>query len=280
MKLIHTLLFLLRENRLAEDLDMAKACLQSLAASAHKTVVVYNQGFWTNDRLKEFLSGFGLDCHVIGEGANVGTSMGRQRCFDYVWENFSDSLYISELHLDMLFPPLWENALTDYLDTHDEPLISCGIVDKQGSMPFLNRTFVLPKAKEEFGSFLQSLREDTVLHGFTNPCIHVSKALKESGGYNTDFLKGGQCFEDDSMLLGYYYYYGTKRNWFPKISFNSVVYHAIAGQRMNMGGDVMVNFNGLIKQYGLMGLKHLSMLHKSEWHKSFFLMQYNKMISH
>ncbi len=280
MKLIHTLLFMLRENRLTDDLSLANACLKSLEKGQNKTVVVFNQGFYTTDKLKGYLNEFKLDFHVIGDGVNVGTAAGRQRCFEYVWNKFPDCKFISELHLDMLFPDGWENALMDYLDIHDEPMVSCGIIDKQGSMPFLNKTALLPENEEEIGTFLPGLREDIVLHGFTNPCIHVSQILKEAGGYNPLFLKGGQCFEDDSMLLGYYYYYGTRRNWYPKVNFNSVVYHAIAGQRMNMGGDIMVNFNGLVRQYGLMGLKHLSMLHKSAWHKNFFTAQYDKLLLH
>jgi hypothetical protein len=276
--LIHTLLFMLRENRLTDDLAMAKDCLKSLEKSTYHTVVVYNQGFFTGDRLKEFLSDFRLDVHIIGEGINAGTAAGRQRCFEYVWERFPECGYISELHLDMTFPEHWEDALVDYLGSHDEPMVSCGIIDKQGNMPFLNKTAMLPQSREEYDIFLQSLRENEILHGFTNPCIHVSAILKETGGYNPLFLKGGQCFEDDSMLLGYYYYYGTKRNWYPKINFNSVVYHAVAGQRLNMGGNVMVNFGGLVKQYGLMGLKHLCVLHKSAWHKSFFAEQYDKLL--
>jgi hypothetical protein len=278
MMLIHTLLFMLRENRLTDDLAMAKSCLKSLEKSTYQTVVVYNQGIFSNDMLKEFLSGFRLDAHVIGEGVNVGTATGRQRCFEYVWDRFPDCGYISELHLDMIFPEHWEDVLVEYLGTYDEPMVSCGIIDKEGTMAFLNKKADLPQDKEEYGAFLQGLRENAILHGFTNPCVHVSQILKEAGGYNPLFLKGGQCFEDDSMLLGYYYYFGTKRNWYPKINFNSVVYHAVAGQRMNMGGNVMVNFNGLVKQYGLMGLKHLSTLHKSAWHRSFFTEQYDKLL--
>ncbi len=278
MTLIHTLLFMLRENRLTDDLDMAKSCLKSLEKSSFSTVVVYNQGFFTIDKLKEFLSGFRLDVHIIGEGINVGTAAGRQRCFEYIWEKFPECKYISELHLDMIFPESWEDALIAYLDTHDEPMVCCGIIDQQGNMPFLKKNAILPQNKEEYGVFLQGLRDNAILHGFTNPCVHASMILKEAGGYNPLFLKGGQCFEDDSMLLGYYYYFGTKRNWFPKINFNSVVYHAVAGQRLNMGGNVMVNFNGLVKQYGLMGLKHLSTLHKSAWHRSYFAEQYDKLL--
>jgi hypothetical protein len=74
-----------------------------LEKSSYRNVVVYNQGFFTGDRLMEFLSGFNLDIHVIGDGANVGTAAGRQSCFEYIWDKFPDCMYISELHLDMIF---------------------------------------------------------------------------------------------------------------------------------------------------------------------------------
>ncbi len=277
MELVHTLLFFVRENRREEDLGMAAECLKSLEKSAYKTVVVYNQGCLTNERLKEYLSGFGLDFHITGEGVNAGTSAGRQGCFEYIWENIPDTLYISELHLDMLFTHNWESALVNYLRGSDEPLVSCGIVDQKGFLPFLNKAVTMPASKEMFDDFLKGLRVDEIKHGFTNPCIHVSKILREAGGYDTLFLRGRQCFEDDSMLLGYYYYYGTKRNWHPMVNFNSVVYHAVAGQRLGMNDSIMINFNGLVRQYGAMGLKHLSVLHKSAWQKNYFSSQYNQL---
>lgn len=128
MTLIHTLLFMLRDNRLTDDLAMAKDCLKSLEGSSYQTVVVYNQGFFANDTLKEFLSGFRLDVHIIGDGVNVGTAAGRQRCFEYIWESFPDCKFISELHLDMILPEHWEDALIAYLLINDEPMVSCGII--------------------------------------------------------------------------------------------------------------------------------------------------------
>jgi len=279
MKLVHTLLFMLRENRLADDIAMVEACFKSLEGSANPTVVVYNQGGWTGPQTRAFLAGFQLDAHVIGEGVNVGTAIGRQCCFEYIWRTFPDCKYISELHLDMIFPNLWENALTDYLDLHDEPMVCSGIIDAKGGMPFLGINVPLPQDTEAYDSFLKSLQEDKIVDGFTNPCIHVSSILKAAGGYNSQFLRGPQCFEDDSMLLGYFYYYGLRQNWHPKVNFNTVVYHAVAGQRLDMNGDVKTNFDGLVKQYGAMGLKHLSNLHKSEWHQTFFKSQYLKLLS-
>ena len=51
MKLVHTLLLLYRDNN-QEDGQMLKNCLKSLEKSTYKTVVVYNQGTLTDDRVK------------------------------------------------------------------------------------------------------------------------------------------------------------------------------------------------------------------------------------
>lgn len=280
MKLIHTLLFLFRENRLEEDKALAAACLKSLEKSRYKTVIIYNQGFLTNDELTDFLSDFKLICIVIGNSQNVGTVVGRQSCFEYIWKNYPDTEFISEIHLDMIFTYNWEDPLINYLENNDEPMISSGIVDQNGSLNFLYQVAEnMPTDFTLFDDFLTKLRSDNVVHGFTNPCIHVSKILKFTGGYNANFLIGKQCFEDDSMLLGYYYYYGTKANWQPKVNYNSVVYHAIAGQRLGLFDSVQINFTGLVKQYGAMGLKHLSQLHKSQWHINFFDSQYSSFLN-
>ena len=146
MKLIHTLLFFLRENSQGDDLARADKCLKSLEKSSHKTVVVYNQGFWNNAKLNDYLKSFNLNCIVIGAGINAGIVKGRQACFEYIWKNFKNALFVSELHLDMIFTHNWELPLIDYLNTHNEPVISCGIVEKNGNMPFLNTTVApLPK---------------------------------------------------------------------------------------------------------------------------------------
>lgn len=278
MKLIHTLLFLMREDMTAEDLAMANACLRSLEKSTYKTVIVYNQGYLTNDKLAEFLAAFELEFHVIGEGKNVGIPAGRQGCFKYVWENYPDTDYISEIHLDMCFSSRWEDPLIDYLASHDEPMVSCGIIDRYGDMALLGKRIPLPATFDEYGDFLSHIREDSIIHGYTHPCIHVSQILKEVGGYDLTFLKGMQCFEDDSLLLSYYYYYGTHMKWYPKINFNSVAYHAVMGQRMSLHDSIMVNYNGLVKQYGAMGLKHLCEVHISQWHKNFFGNKYTALV--
>ncbi len=259
-------------------MELAHKCLKSLEKSSYKTVVVYNQGFWNKKQLEDFLRHYDLNCIVIGDGVNVGTVVGRQSCFRTIWDMFPETQYISEIHLDMMFTYNWEDSLINYLETHDEPMISCGIVDQGGAMNFIGKTVEVPPMNPDLmDEYLANLKENTTVHGFTNPCIHKSEILKETGGYNPRFLTGKQAFEDDSMLLGYFYYYGTRTKWKPKVCYESVVYHAVAGQRLGMGDSVMINYAGLVKQYGAMGLKHLSELHKSQWHINYFSEQYKSM---
>lgn len=278
MRLIHTILFLTRENQLEEDLSMARAVFHSLEGSTYKTVVVYNQGYYTNDKLRHFLSEFELDIHVIGDSANIGIPAGRQSCFNYIWTNFSDTEFISELHMDMILSKNWEDPLIAYLVTHDEPMVCSGIIDREGNIPVLGKKVKLPQELGSCFDFLLDLREDKILQGLTHPCIHVAPILKEVGGYDPVFLKGKQCFEDDSLLLGYYYYYGTRKKWYPKINFNSVSYHAVAGQRLSVSDDIMVNLRGIIRQYGAMGIRTLSDLRNTPWHKAYFMKNYRQII--
>lgn len=274
-ELVHTLLLLFRNEHLSEDQELAMTCLFSLEEAKYKTVIIYNQGYLSNQELEKFLEKFKLNFIIIGEGKNVGIPVGRQRCFEYIWTHRRETKYISELHLDMIFSPLWEEALVGYLRTHEEPMISCGIIDKSGDMKFSGNTIrEIPRDGTEMQKFLRNLTSNKIVHGFTHPCIHVSHILEEVGGYDLRFLEGKHCFEDDSLLLGYYYYYGTKAKWYPKVNYQSVVYHAIAMQRLEVADDITVNFNGLVKQYGAMGLKYLSELHKSSWQVDFFQEQF------
>jgi len=125
--------------------------------------------------------------------------------------------------------------------------------------------------------YLNQLKQDSTVYGFSHPCIHKLEILREIGGYDTHFLKGKQAFEDDSLLLGYYYYYGTKANWKPKVSYQSVVYHEGAGQRAGVNGNVMTNYTGLVKQYGAMGIKHLAQIQQNEWSVNYFTKQFYAM---
>ncbi len=279
MKLIHTLLFLLRKDHLSEDIYLATENLKSLEKSSNRTLVIYNQGPLSNEQLTDFLRQFNLDCIIIGEAVNIGIAAGRQQCFQYIWDKYPKTQFISEVHMDMIFTHCWEDAMVDFLNSNDEPVVSVGIIDKNGLLPFLGgASHKTPSNYEGYDSFLTGLRCDRIVHGFTHPCIHKAEIIREVGGYDTRFLKGKQCFEDDSLLLGYYYYYGARANWYPKVNYNSVVYHAVSLQRLDLHDSILPNFNGLIKQYGAMGLKSLSHLHKSAWHKRFFEDKYKDML--
>lgn len=272
MRLIHTLLFMLRKDNYDNDLKLAGYCLKSLEKSTYKDVVVYNQGLWSNDELKEYLSQFDMNFIIIGDGTNTGTTVGRQRCFEYIFKNYPETEMVTELHLDMVFTYNWEDPLVDYLDSHeDEPLIGCGVVDENGEMLYLGaKAPVPPKDTSDMDDYLKALCCNTLADGYTNPCIHKTKVLEKAGGYDADFLTGKHAFEDDSMLLGYFYYYGFAAKWQPKVLYKSVVYHQVAGQRITEGDEVMVNYNGLVRQYGAMGLKHLSEMKRTPWQGMFF----------
>jgi len=275
MSLVHTLLFFIRSDHYEDDLIQAKQCLKSLAKSTYKKVVIYNQGILSNSEVKRLAEQYGLTSFILGDGTNIGIVVGRQKCFEFIWDELPDTQYISEIHVDMIFTDCWENKLIDYLEANDEPMISCGIVDSCGSCPSLDeQTQELPESSDEWTPFLSSLRQNIITPGFTHPCIHVAKVLQAVGGYDLDFFKGNQCFEDDGLLIAYYLYYGIRADWYPKINYNSVVYHAIAMQRLGQG-DYMQNYLGLIQEYGVKGLRYLSRLHANPYQKEFFEKQFN-----
>jgi len=280
MELIHTLLFMLRDSEFQQDIEMADQCLKSLEKSMYKTVVVFNQGFWDNETLKNYLESYQLNCIIIGAGTNVGIVAGRQACFEYVWGS-TDASYVSELHLDMIFTDNWEAVLIDYLKKQDnEPMVSCGIVTKTGEMVYLDTTTMPPpNSLDDMDGYLANIKKDVIVNGFTHPCVHKVDILKEIGGFDTRFLNGKQAFEDDSLLLGYHYYYGTRANWIPKVNYNSVVCHHTAGQRLGLNDDLMINYNGLVKQYGAMGVKILSRIHRNPWSITFFTNQFEEMLT-
>lgn len=274
MSLVHTLLFFVRADHYADDLLLTEKCLKSLSTGTYKKVVIYNQGCISNDELRNILDQYDLEYYILGKGINIGIVAGRQNCFQYIWSNLPNTKYISELHLDMIFSKEWENSLIDYLTQHDEPVISSGIITSSGSCVNLKETvYSLPQLFDEWEPFLHSLQENVIIPGFTHPCIHVSQILQEVGGYDLKMLNGSQYYEDDSLLLSYYLYYGTRSNWHPKINYNSVVYHECAAQRLGLDNCIQ-NYLGLIQQYGIMGQKYLSLLHSNLGQKQFFKNQY------
>lgn len=279
--LIHTLLFMIRKNSYDEDILRVERCLKSLEKSKFKRVCVFNQGFWDNTRLQNYLKAYSLDCIVIGEGVNVGIVIGRQRCFEYVWQKMPQADFVTELHLDMIFSDNWENPLTEYLYANDEPVISCGIVDKYGETCIPDLKVQLPPINdlELMYDYLARLKQPVIVKGFTHPCVHRMDILKAVGGFDARFLKDKQAFEDDSLLLGYYYYYGTRANWNPKVNYRTVVYHETVGQRFGQRSNktsALLNFNGLVKQYGAMGLSTLAELHSSPSKRIFYSKQFEQ----
>ncbi|WP_212031170.1 hypothetical protein [Cytobacillus depressus] len=265
MRIVHTLLFMLREKFYEEDLIMAGKCFETLSRSDENTVVIYNKGSLDNATLKEFLNPFNIKYHILGDGRNIGIPQARQKCFEYVWGKYPETPYISEIHLDMLFPTNWYSELIQYLENNDEPLISPGIITATGDVfPKGNGNYDLPKEVNEVLGLLERISEDKVIQGFVHPVIHRVSTLKSVGGYDVNFLTGMQAYEDDSLLLGYLYFMGTRTNWYPKVCFKSFVYHAYMGQRItleNIQDEHRKNLEGLFHQYGAKGLKQLSNLH-------------------
>ena len=259
--LAHTLLFFLRKDYYREDMIRAERLMASLEKGAYKDIVVYNQGPLTNDELGDYLKKFkSIRCTIIGAGENVGIVRARQCCFEYIWTQWTEIKYVSELHLDMVVTHEWELPLVAFLEANEnEPVVGCGIIDKWGKLPFLELSLISPEQKMgNLDEYLALLRVDLVIEGFTHPCIHKLEILRAIGGIDVRLLKGKQSYEDMSLLLGYHYYYGRKQNWKPKVCFRSVIYHEVEAQRMTLGDDLTQNLDGLVRQYGERGMKVLS----------------------
>lgn len=266
MKIIHKLPILIRGEFSPDDEKMAKACFESLRASKEQLVVLYNQGHVSNDDLQALLSSCGLAAVILGDGENVGIAQARQTCFEYIWGNYREVEYISEIHVDMIFPPDWYVPLLDFLAHSDEPIISPGIVTRFGELQPSGTNTVVPDHPAELLALVENLKQDAIVEGFVHPVVHKAKILREIGGYDTRFLRGKQGYEDDSLLLGYLYYMGTRTNWKPKCCLKSWVYHATMAQRMSLPDkhlDFALNEEGLIHQYGAYGLKRLANIHRN-----------------
>lgn len=269
MRIIHTLLWYINKDKESTELNMVTECLKSLEQTSDTQIVVYNQGHQTNEELVEFFKQFKINFYILGEGNNIGIAAARQKCFEFIWYAFPNNEFISELHIDMIFPVDWDKPLIKFLDETDEPMVGPGIITADGELyPSDSQSSSLKiEIPEKMGSWLEiapQYKQDTILKGLTYPLIHKSDALKAIGGYNLQFLKGGQEFEDDSLLLGYLYYMGIKNNWYPKSNLNSIVYHAVGYQRFNITGyqnESSKNLNGLFIMYGAMGFKHLADIH-------------------
>ncbi|MEW6172545.1 MAG: hypothetical protein AB1510_05680 [Bacillota bacterium] len=267
-EVVHTLACLIRNQ---EDMALADKCFESLARSCPNDLfVLYNQGSLSNDELAAYLARFNLQAEILGEGRGVGHPRGKKACFDHIWARHQDAKFISEIHLDMIFPPGWTEALIDFLQTHDEePLVCPGILTAQGELhPERRGESVLSNIPvdnlERMNHLLLGLTNNNVLEGWVHPVIHRAEVLKAVGGYDTRFLKGTQGYEDDSLLVGIRYYLGTRRNWKPKCCMQVRVYHATLFQRVTMpdiNEAFQLNLRGLIYQYGVKGLMELNAIY-------------------
>lgn len=281
VRIIHTLLWYINKGKETDELKMVRECLKSLEKTADTCIVVYNQGYQTNDEVLDFLKAFNITFYILGSGNNIGIPAARQQCFEFIWNTFPDVEYISELHVDMIFPVDWDKPLIEFLDQTDEPIVGPGIITSDGELypSNLQQTAVkieIPEHLSQWVEIAPKYKEDRTIKGLTYPLIHKSEALKAIGGYDLQFLRGAQEFEDDSLLLGYLYYMGIKSNWYPKINLNSIVYHAIGYQRFNITGyqnESSKNLNGLFIMYGAMGFKHLADIH-TEIRYPFFMALY------
>ncbi|MGE5405051.1 MAG: hypothetical protein ACM3PP_08930 [Candidatus Saccharibacteria bacterium] len=263
-EIAHTMPLMVTSN---EDLAMLSTCLSSLARSdPGGLLVAYNQGLLDNAQLAAYLSHFNLNTVILGTGRNVGIPRGRQICFEYLWSFHPEVTFISEIHVDMFFPLNWVSELTGVLKKYDEPMICPGILTSQGALhPETLETMVpgpLPLADQEHMlAILNKLAYPAFLRGFVHPVIHRAEALKAIGGYDISFLTGKQGYEDDSLLIGYRYYMGTRSNWVPKCCTNVRVYHATLAQRTSVIENFDLNLQGLIRQYGIQGIRELTKIH-------------------
>ncbi|WP_128657580.1 hypothetical protein [Paenibacillus sp. 598K] len=263
-RLIHTLPLLLRQESMSVDLAMTENCLRSLALSPERSVIIYNQGCLANEDLQQLTSQWGVDAHILGDGHNIGIAQARQACFEYIWRELPQTAWTSEIHVDMIFPAHWYAPLLRYLETSQEPMISPGIVTAGGVMQPLEEQITVPADMEGWLELLPTLSREGVVYGFVHPVIHHNEALRAIGGYDIRLLKGKQGFEDDSLLVGYSYYIGTRQRWRPQICLQSWVYHATLAQRMSMPDkldDFARNEVGLVAQYGIQGLRELARVH-------------------
>ncbi|WP_018749875.1 glycosyltransferase family 2 protein [Paenibacillus sanguinis] len=262
--IIHTLPLLIRQHTMESDLLMALACLKSLSQSPEHHVIVYHQGELDRSELEKLLFRSGVTAEVLGDGHNIGIAQARQALFQHIFTHYPQTPYISEIHVDMLFPENWHVPLIHYLDEHDEPMICPGILTAAGELLPLKQKIPLPDNNQDLLALLAGLQHSGTQPGFVHPVIHRKEALESIGGYDLRYFTGKQGYEDDSLLVGYANYMGTRTGWRPKCLLSSWVYHATMAQRMSLQdkwADFDLNRKGLLRQYGGYGLEQLALLH-------------------
>ncbi|SHJ46588.1 hypothetical protein SAMN02745163_02044 [Clostridium cavendishii DSM 21758] len=268
------------ERNYNKGLQLAEDCISTLKECEDSILVVYNQGVLSNEILKDLLCKYEIPSVILGNGNNDGVAVARQRCFEYIWTYIPEIKYISEIHLDMIFPKNWHKPLIEFLENTDEPFVCPCIVTEDGMLGpngIEPKSVIVPNNVTDILSLCNSLKSNKIYYGFVNPVIYKSNILKEIGGYDLKFLKGKQGFEDDSIILAHMYYLGLRYKWKPKCNLNSVVYHSTLAQRTefkNANEEFALNLNGLFNKYGAYGLKLLSEFYNSDY----FLELYNEVL--
>lgn len=268
MDVVYMIPLLITQN--SQDMVMAMECFESLERIENVQLVIYNQGYLSNKQLELFMEDYNFGVHILGEASNAGITKARYKCLEYIWKTWPDVAYIAEAHVDMVFTPNWHKPLIEFMERTGEPMACPRILryeDGAYRTNFSDDTYAFPRNLDERIKILEGLQEDRVEEKFVHPVIHNAKVLKEIHPYDVRFLTGFQGYEDDSIVLGYNYYVGTKANWRPKIYMGSCVYHKTLAQRMglpNLHQEFGRNYEGLKVQYGAYGFEALGRIHKSE----------------
>ncbi|MDV4149571.1 class I SAM-dependent methyltransferase [Clostridium sp. AL.422] len=236
MDMIYMLPFLINKNGsdFIYDSKMSDDFFKSLEKCKYKILLIYNQGCLSNQELSYYLSKFNINYEIIGNGENDGIAFSRYSMINHIKKNYNNIKYVAEVHLDMIFTPNWDKPLIDFLLKTNEPIVSPRIVyfeDNLYKVTGREESFIFPESLEEKIEMMESLIEEKIDYGFVHPAIHNFNILKRINAYDIRFLTGKQGYEDDSIILGYNYYMGTKENWKPKIYCKSCVYHRTIGQR-------------------------------------------------
>ncbi|MCL6577585.1 hypothetical protein [Kyrpidia sp.] len=271
-EVVHTIpFFVLHEG----DLEMVDNCLITLTdSSTPPFLVVYNQGLLTNDQVVRWLSRYPIQSVVLGRGINDGIPIARQKCFEYIWDNLPETKYITEIHMDMLFPQNWTEKLVEFLEQHpEEPFVSPGIITGFGELhPEAKgkQQIALPigATRKDILPLLNTLTTECVVEGFVHPVLHRCETLHQIGGYDLQFLPGKQGYEDDFLLLSYFYLLKLPISWRPKALLSVRVFHRTLAQRMNLpdkSTEMGKNFHGLLAKFGIQGLRDLSKIHNNEY---------------
>lgn len=269
MDLIYMLPFFLNNDgeNFIFDLKMANDFFKSLEKCDYNLILIYNQGCFSNEELVYYLSNFNVNYEIIGIGKNDGITFSRYSMINYVKDKYPNTKYIAEVHVDMLFTPDWEKPLIEFLKKTGEPMVCPRIMSYQNNSYKVmgkDENYILPDDINTKVKFMKALCEDKIDYGLVHPVIHNFSILKKINAYDINFLTGKQGYEDDSIILGYNYYLGTKESWWPKIYYKSCVYHRTIGQRNkinNFNEDVEKNLIGLKLQYGAYGQKELSRIY-------------------